>query len=236
MKVFARIQDSREHHDAEWRQSKVEMAEWLADPRFRRKARRATRIWRGIGWALVAGPLAVRFLGLPLPADFALVDSWPVQDLAAFGFAYAATWRFGAEMLHSRIRREPMHLFGYRGILGHERWFHLIPGSRGVNKLEYRLRGGKAQKRPRRYRGRFFRHIRAVASLVSRFWRAYHWAYFRRTVVAALIARFWWVAVVLVAATWTEGVLATHMTWGWALWHPGASNVLTWFEMAGHRV
>jgi hypothetical protein len=174
------------------------MAAWLADPRFRRRARRATVIWRGIGWVLVAGPLTVRLFGLALPAGTWLVDSWLVQELAALGLAYAATWRVGAQALHYRIKREPMHLFGYRGILGREKWWHLVPGSRGVNKLEYRLRRGKPQK------GR----------------KLYHWRYFRRTVLAALIGRFWWAALALGGAVWW---------WGW-------DRTLGFLQVIGHRL
>lgn len=254
---FESARTRRERHDSEWRQSKVEMAAWLADPRFRRRARRATVIWRGIGWALVAGPLvagplAVRGLALALPAGTWLVDSWPVQDLAAFGLAYAAMWRLGAQALHYRIKREPMHLFGYRGILGREKWWHLVPGSRGVNKLEYRLRWGKRHPKAIRYvrravvvlliaatyfgagliaavvAGSLVLTAKTLAKRVGRVARVfgrgkahlYHWRYFVRTVLAALIGRFWWVALGLAGSVW------------W--W--GAGRTLRFLQVIGHRL
>lgn len=190
MKVFAGIQDSREA----WTSERAQYGAYLSSPEWRAKRDRAFIIWRGLGWFLTAGPLVLRlWFPVALTGAATLLLAWPAQVLAAFGLAYAATIRGTALAQNRRLRREGNHLFGY-GSLNHERWWDIIPGTRGVNWGEHFLRrflpGPKAHR------------------------------YFLRTVIAALVMRFWWVAVALGAAVYL---------WGW-------HATYAWLQMAGRMI
>jgi hypothetical protein len=107
----------------------------------------------------------------------------PAQLLAVFSLAYAASIRLVAASLHYRMKRVGHHL-GYTHVdtkneVYTERWYEIVPVTERVNKMEWRLRGGK----PSPGFGR----------------------YLRRTVIAIGIVRFWWMGVAFAAAWYWFG-------------------------------
>jgi hypothetical protein len=186
-----------------WAEMNAKRTAYYASPEFKAKAKSAALIWRSLGWALVAGPLVIRFWFPHAVSGIAAtaVLSSLVQLLAAFGVAYAALIRGTAISAHHRLHRVPNHLFGYSGrFLGrlyNEHWYDLIPGSEGVNSAEYHIR----------------KHVPGLKGSKAH-------DYFIRTVIAALLCRFWWVGVAFAGACW------------WFGWSP----VVAWLGMVGHRI
>lgn len=258
VKVFSDLRDSQAERAAQrqaaWQERRLVMAKYLSSAVWRAKSRRAFLIWRAIGWGFTAGPLAGRIWSNSLHGSATFVLTWLIQDLAALGFAYAAVIRGTAIAQNRRVKRVGHHL-GYQhvdtsveanGIDNpewpgcREHWYEIVPVTQAVNRAESLLRRDKPSK-PRKRRW-IVRQLIAW-KLIPRKWlawvkppRSHYWSYLIRTLIAIALVRFWWVWAGFTVAVWAEGAVSTHMWMGWALWPAGASSVLWWLVMVGHRI
>lgn len=159
-----------------------EYDDYMQSEAWRERSRSAAKVWRTVGWVSVSIPPLARYVlphwGLVFVGLASFVSSRPIVALALCGIAYVVTLRSVAHVLHYHMRREGMHLFGYRH-LTHESWWEIVPGSHRTNAMERWLRHGRRGGGPLRY--------------------------FLRTVICVLMCRFWWVWASLGLASWLWG-------------------------------
>lgn len=237
--VWRQREANAEARRQRWVDSRQAMARYLASKAWYDKRDRAFLVWRCLGWAITAGPLAAFwFFPQRLHGEARILLAWPVQDFAGLGFLYAATIRGLALSQHRRLHRVGHHL-GYQhvdtsveanGIDNpewpgcRERWYEILPVTQSVNRTESLLR----RDRPSAPRKRRWIVRKTIAwKLVPRKWlawikpsRSHYWPYLRRTLIAVAVVRFWWVGVGFSAAVWA---------WGWAA-------TWTWMVQAGRTI
>ena len=224
----AALVERAEAQRQKWVDSRQAMARYLASKAWYDKRDRAFVIWRCLGWAITAGPLAAFwFFPVHLYGEARILLSWPVQDVALFGFAYAVSVRLIVAGRSRRLKRVGHHL-GYQHVDTSveangvdnpewpgckERWYEIVPVTQAVNRAESLLRRDRPSP-PRRRRW-------LVRKLVP--WakppRSHYWSYLRRTLLAVALVRFWWAGV----------------AFGGSVYWWGFTPTLGWLEQVGHR-